>query len=247
MNTIVFWHGWGLGPQVWDKLIEQLSPSLSTRYELVVQPLPGYAPSQKPIVHSSLDELLNDLMKDLTPPVVLCGWSLGAILALLAASHFPTQVDKLILISATPNFMKRADWSDGVAQNLIDKLGTGIRMDPIATIKRFITILNQNDINARDIAKNLSGASSAPVSCLENGLDLLKHTDLRSIVPDIRQPALLLHGALDTLMPLSAAQWLNKHIPNSELFVLEDASHAPFLSNSEQSAKIIVDFLNAHP
>jgi len=62
---------------------------------------------------------------------------------------------------------------------------------------------------------------------------------------DIRQPTLLLHGARDTLMPLSAAEWLQKHIQKAQLAVLPGASHAPFLSDTPKSAEIIVDFLNA--
>ena len=245
MSTIVFWHGWGMGPQVWDGLVEQLRTPLSPDFELLVQPLPGYTPAQEPVVHYSVTQLLDDLMADLSPPVILCGWSLGAILAMLAASTYPEHVKKLILIGATPNFITRTDWPSGIAINMIDKMGSGIRVDPAATLRRFITIFNQNDVNAREIAKKLSEVTSAPVPSLESGLDLLKHTDLRPIVPNIRQPTLLIHGAHDTLMPLSAAQWLNRHIQKSQLVVFPDASHAPFLSDTRQSAKVIADFLDA--
>lgn len=246
MSMIVFWHGWGMGPGVWHELVDDyLRPALSDEYELLVQPLPGYTPKQEPVVHYSAGQLLEDLMAPLSQPVIICGWSLGAILAMLAASRYPTQVEKLILIGATPNFMKRTDWPNGVALNMIDKLGAGIRVDPASALRRFITIFNQNDVNAREVTRKLSDVTSAPSASLEAGLDLLKHTDLRSIIPDIRQPTLLLHGAQDTLMPLSAAQWLEKHMRRAKLAVLPGASHAPFLSDPQQCADIIVDFLHA--
>ena len=233
-----------MGPQVWDDLVEQLQMPLEPGFRLVVQPLPGYTPEQRPVVHYSVTQLLDDLMADLEPPVILCGWSLGAILAMFAASKYPEQIKKLILIGATPNFIKRTDWANGIAINMIDKMGSGIRVDPAATLKRFITIFNQNDVNAREITKKLSEVTSAPVPSLESGLDLLKHTDLRPIVPNIRQPTLLIHGAHDTLMPLAAAEWLNRHIQKSQLVVFPDASHAPFLSDPGKSAQVIADFLD---
>lgn len=248
MSTIVFWHGWGMGPSVWDGLLDELRAPLAGKYELIVQPLPGYTPEQIPKVYYSATQLLDDLLAELvelTPPFTLCGWSLGAMLAMLAATRFPEKVEKLILISATPNFMKRNDWPSGVPLNMIDKLGSGIRVDPVTALRRFITIFNQNDTNAREVARKLTDVSSAPISSLEAGLDILKHTDLRPIVHDIRQPTLLLHGAHDTLMPVSAAEWLQKNIRKSVLAVLPGASHAPFLSDTPKSAEIIVDFLNA--
>ncbi len=245
MNKLVFWHGWGLGPGVWNDLVEQLRPLLSDKYELVVQPQPAYTPERRPVIHYSASELLKDLMRDLPTPVTICGWSLGAMLAMLAASLFPERVDKLILIGATPQFMKRTDWSDGVPLNMIDKLGSSLRVDPSSTIRRFITIFNQNDIHAREIARKLTDITSAPAPSLESGLDLLKHTDLRPIVQNISQPTLLLHGAKDPLMPLSAAQWLQKNMKQAQLAVLPNASHAPFLSDTQSSTQIISDFLNA--
>lgn len=234
-----------MGPDVWNDLADQLRPALAGRHELVIQPMPGYTPEQIPTIYYSATQLLDDLMKELSGPVILCGWSLGAMLAMLAATRFPDRVQKLILIGATPNFMKRNDWPSGVPLNMIDKLGSGIRVDPVSALRRFITIFNQNDTNAREVARKLTDVSSAPTASLEAGLDLLKHTDLRPIVHDIQQPTLLLHGAHDTLMPLSAAEWLQKHIQKSVLSVLPGASHAPFLSDTPACAEIIVDFLNA--
>jgi len=234
-----------MGPGVWNDLVDELRPALAGKHELLVQPLPGYTPEQIPDVYYSATQLLDDLMVELPSPLILCGWSLGAMLAMLAATRFTEKVEKLILIGATPNFMKRTDWPNGVPLNMIDKLGSGIRVDPVAALRRFITIFNQNDANAREVTRKLADVTSAPTASLEAGLDLLKHTDLRSIVHEIRQPVLLLHGEHDTLMPLSSAQWLQKNMQKGQLAVLPGTSHAPFLSDTSKCAEIIVDFLNA--
>lgn len=244
MNKIVFWHGWGMGSGVFDTLVSALRPLLSEIYDLVIQPLPGYSDEKEPQIHYSASHLLDDMMKDAPPSMTLCGWSLGAMLAMLAASRFPERIKKLILIGATPNFMKRTNWSDGVPLNMIDKLGSGLRVNPASTLRRFITIFNQGDVNARDIARNLTDFALAKPPTLESGLDLLKHTDLRPIVNEITQPVLLLHGKNDSLMPLSSAKWLEKNMKKAKLAVLPDAAHAPFLSDTQTSAKIIADFLN---
>jgi pimeloyl-[acyl-carrier protein] methyl ester esterase len=65
-------------------------------------------------------------------------------------------------------------------------------------------------------------------------------------MPDIPQPTLLLHGARDTLMPLSSAKWLQKNMPQAQLAILPEASHAPFLSDTLKSADIVTEFLHAN-
>ena len=66
--------------------------------------------------------------------------------------------------------------------------------------------------------------------------------DLRSAVPQIRQPVRLLHGAGDTLMPVAAAEWLADTLPDGRLSIFADAGHAPFLSRPQDCASLIEGF-----
>ncbi len=265
MSQLVLWHGWGMHPSVWDGLVTQLH----TRHGITsrVQALPGYNGTSLPSAipdNATMDELTDILLSELFPdrqnvpdnkktappaPVILCGWSLGAILALHAAQRHPDKIAGLILIGATPSFVQRHDWPHGMQTQALNAFTETVDTDPQTALKRFIALFNQNDLNARQLNRNLAriqaNTTLPPTALLTAGLALLGSTDLRINAHSIRQATLLLHGAHDPLMPLAAAEWLAKALPHAQLHVFPDAAHAPFLSDTAGCAQLIANTLHA--
>lgn len=242
MTALLLWHGWGMHPAAWDGFTAQLDRPSQT------PPLPGYATTPA-LAPYTLDALVDTLLEGQSAPVTLCGWSLGALLALHAAQRHPDKVARLILIGATPSFVQRADWAHGMTPQALAEFTEAVARDPATSLKRFIALFNQNDVNSRRLGRELAQAlATAPLpstATLVAGLDLLRDTDLRAQVLTIRQPTLLLHGAHDPLMPLAAAQWLAATLPQAQLAVLPDAGHAPFLSDAAGCAAWVTEFLHA--
>lgn len=249
MNAIVLWHGWGMQPQVWDALRARLA-----QYHLAsqAQALPGYAGTvacANAHAQSQAVAMVDLLMQDIAGPVVLCGWSLGALLAMLAAQRHPEKISQLILFGSTPSFVSRHGWLHGVAPALLNAFAVQLTHSPTDTLKSFITLFNQGDQYARRLTRDLTSAlpsdKHAPpsLSTLEAGLSLLAELDYRQLAATIQQPCLLLHGQRDGLMPVSAAAWLAQAMPNAQLEILPQAAHAPFLSDPEYCATRMANFL----
>jgi pimeloyl-[acyl-carrier protein] methyl ester esterase len=259
MNQLVLWHGWGMQPAVWDGFAAQLA----SQYGLTphAQALPGYAAAPTSSssrrgsalgVPDTLDDLVDAMLAglpDLSTPITLCGWSFGAMLAMHAAQRCPDKVARLILIGATPSFVRRVDWPHGMTPHALAEFAEAVGCDPKTALKRFIALFNQNDVNGRRIGRDLVRALTAdelpPAPILTAGLALLRDIDLRDLLPNIVQPTLLLHGAHDPLMSLAGAEWLAVTLPQARLAVLPDAAHAPFLSDAVGCAALIADFLHA--
>jgi pimeloyl-[acyl-carrier protein] methyl ester esterase len=243
MSELLLWHGWGMQPAAWDSLIAQLEG----RFQLRAQPLPGYAGTGAPETYT-LENLVDALLEPVTTPVTLCGWSLGALLAMLAAERHPDKVERLILIGATPSFVQKPDWPHGMTPAALAEFAAAVASDPATALKRFIALFNQNDVNGRaigrELGRTLSSAELPSAAVLDAGLALLRDTDLRPLAPSIRQPTLLIHGSHDPLMPLAAAHWLVATLPQARLAILPDAAHAPFLSDPAHCAALIADFVH---
>ena len=179
----------------------------------------------------------------------LCGWSLGALLALQAAALAPQRVARLVLCGATPSFVDRDGWPQAQPPALLDRFDEALADDAAATLKRFIALFNQGDRQARAITRTLTRAlaadGSADNATLARGLDWLRRVDLRATVKTIAQPTLIIHGDADPLMPLAAAQWLADALPQAQLTVFGGAAHAPFISDRERFARLLVDFCHA--
>jgi pimeloyl-[acyl-carrier protein] methyl ester esterase len=84
------------------------------------------------------------------------------------------------------------------------------------------------------------------VAALGAALRLLKETDLRDRLAHITQPALMLHGERDTIVPAAAGEYLRRSLPDAALEVFAGAAHAPFVAQPQRTARCIVEFCGGH-
>ena len=235
--------GWGLGSAIWEPV---LAP-LAQRCRVHLIDLPGYA--EAPDDTRDFTQAAQTMLDFLPTGVTLCGWSLGSMLALRAASLAPQRIEGLILIGGTPSFTQRIDWPYAQPPALLDTFGDALARDAAGTLQRFIALLNQGDAQARPLAramlKQLPAARLPDTATLLAGLGWLRDVDLRAQAPSIGTPTLLIHGERDPLMPLPAAQWLAERLPQARLEIFAGAAHAPFLADPERFATLVGDFCHA--
>ena len=236
-------HGWGLGSTVWQPLLAPLSRSCRV-YPI---DLPGYG--QSPASDADFTETARSLIDALPDPVILCGWSLGAMLVMRAALLAPRRVAGLVLVGASASFIQRGNWQQAQAPELLDSFSENIRQQPEQTLQRFVGLLNQGDKQARALGRTLRAGLRAgrlpDPETLRRGLDWLRDLDLRLLLPKIATPSLLIHGDQDTLNPLAAAKSMAKAMPNARLEVFAGAAHAPFLADPDRFVALLDDFCHA--
>ena len=240
---LVLIHGWGLHREVWSPCLDALREVADVR----LADLPGYG--ETPDAGRSFAEAARALADSLPAQATLCGWSLGALLAMQAARLAPERIGKLILVGATPRFTQDADWPAAQPASLLDDFAAAVANDGRTTLQRFVALFNQGDSKARpigrEIARHVLSSPLPATATLLAGLGWLRDTDLRVQAPEIACPLLLIHGAHDPLMPLAAAQWLADRLPHARLEVFADAAHAPFLNDPGRFARLVGDFLHA--
>ena len=248
--------------------------SAAQRIERLFQPLPRQDPRQSTILEAPASKAPLDALPGTSPAscaasaapadfiataeaiaaalpanCTLCGWSLGALLALQAVKLTPQRVARLILCGATPSFVERDGWPHAQPPALLDRFDEALADDAAATLKRFIALFNQGDRQARAITRTLTRAlaadGSADNATLARGLDWLRRVDLRATVKTIDQPTLIIHGEADPLMPIAAAHWLADALPQARREVFAGAAHAPFISYRERFARQLIDFCHA--
>ncbi len=67
---------------------------------------------------------------------------------------------------------------------------------------------------------------------------------MRDRLERIAQPALILHGERDTLVPLAACEYLQCALPHAAIEVFAGAAHAPFIAQPQRAARRIMEFCN---
>lgn len=228
-------HGWGLTPGVWAPLQSALaSPTTALSLRAPAGPIDVWA---------------NDLSTEIPAGAILVGWSLGALLAMQIAAQAPQRVSRLVLLAATPSFVKRGLWSHGLDPETTSAFRGNFSKDPMRTLERFIALQTLGDSERGLVGNGLRANLDDPAvhaSALANGLRLLDETDLRDKLPSPSIRCLLVHGEHDALIPVEATQWLSQRWSASEVFILPGVGHAPQLSQPVALATRIEQFIHAN-
>jgi pimeloyl-[acyl-carrier protein] methyl ester esterase len=241
MTAIVLLHGWGMRPAVFDGLATILSP----RHTVHPLPLPGYDGAPATSAYA-LDEVAAAVAARAPGKCAVAGWSLGAQVALAWARARPQQIGRLVLVSATPCFVQRDDWPAAMPPAVFDAFADLVRTDAAAALRRFIALQAQGDAAAGQVARTLGAALEGPsprAHALENGLRILRETDLRGTLDAIETRTLLIHGERDRLVPTGAAEYLAAALPHASLERVPYAAHAPFVSDPRDVGRRMLEFL----
>lgn len=238
-QRVLYLHGWGLSGAIWSQTQACLPGSAPD--------LPGYGAT--PTVSPYIAETLADaLALRITTPIHLIGWSLGGMVALALAARHPDKVARLVLVGSSPCFAARDGWPHAMAAEVLAEFARSLESDYRATLLRFLSLQARGGDAARSVitalrARLQAQADPDPV-VLAAGLELLRAVDLRPLVSQVSCPALVVHGAYDTLCLLEAGQWLAEHLPDAHFALHERASHAPFLSHPDWFVATVKEFLH---
>jgi pimeloyl-[acyl-carrier protein] methyl ester esterase len=240
---LVLLHGWGMHGGIWDGVRE----ALAQQFRLHVVDLPGYGASV-PCEPYTLAGLAAAVAQVLPARAHVCGWSLGGQVALRLALDFPERVRRLVLIGTTPCFRQRADWPHGMDDATLREFAQSLETDYAGTLKRFLSLQARSGDEARAVIaalrEKLFARGEPALDTLRGGLAILRDLDLRAALADVAQPALVIHGARDTLTPPAAGDCLARRLPRAELSIVGGAAHAPFLSHRAETLRAMELFLH---
>ncbi len=241
---VVLIHGWALHGGVWVDVVRDLSKD----FRVTVVDLPGHGRSRAWLPQEFTPaSLAGAVQRVLAGPAHWVGWSLGALVVLAAAQKNPQAVKKLVLVSATPKFIRSDDWPWAMEPEVLDQFARDLEHDYAATLRRFLSLqvaVQADRLALSRLRAELFRYGEPDTAALRAGLRLLKEEDRRAMLPAIQAPALVIHGKLDRLVPVGAACYLSEHLPQAQLEIVAGSGHAPFLSHSAIFLKKLKDFLH---
>lgn len=235
---LVMLHGWGMHAGVFDGLADKLAGHFTVH----AVDLPGHGGSPM----GNLGNVHTRLARMFPEPAAVLGWSLGGQIAMQWAAAGDSAIGRLVLVGATPRFVRSEDWETGMKLELLMQLAQEMRDNFDAALSRFLALQVRGMKDGVSVLRSLresffSRPSPSPMT-LEGGLDCLLHNDLRGLVGALPMPALIVQGAHDTLTHPGAARWLHERMPDARLRWLERAGHAPFISHPEEVTDAILEF-----
>src|SRR6476469_755592 len=124
-------------------------------------------------------------------PVAVCGFSMGGLLALRLARQFPERISALVVMSA-PLRLRRFQVA-GI--RALARLPFDFRAHPTLCVPKW----SGSDISDDDMRYENPGLRAFPIAALTQLLDLMD--TVRTDLPSIRTPAMVVHGRQDHTVP----------------------------------------------
>ncbi len=244
---LAFLHGWGQSSRIWTP-IRPLAEAAFPGARFI--DLPGHGRAAPAPAEDWLPRLREEIAEggDAGEPVCLVGWSLGGMLAMRLALAWPERVGALALVASTPRFRMGADWPHGCEDAWFDDFRRALDGDARLGERFFLLMLRGAGLSRarmRALSREVLDKAHPPArEALEIGLDWLAREDLRAEIARLRQPALVIHGRDDAIVPEEAGRWLAAHLPDARLAMI-GGGHAPFIADPHGFVRALRDFLES--
>ena len=142
----------------------------------------------------------------------------GPIAMMFAALH-PERVSALILANTSPRYLEADDYPIGVPQANVDAV-----VEAVASLwgtADFAAVTGATSLDDADRVRRVARrmrASATPRSAAAQYRYILENLDVRSMLPLVQAPTLVLHGSGNPLVPIEHGRYLTEHIPGARFF-----------------------------
>lgn len=236
-NRLILLPGWGLGCAPLEPLVAALQ-GLQPQLRVQIEPLP--------LLDSlDLNEWLDELDANLPEDVWLGGWSLGGMLATELAARRGERCCGVLTLASNACFVARNDWPQAMPEATFSAFLAEVEANPAGALKRFSLLCAQGAADPRGLARLLlAGAPQSSAAERLSQLQLLAALDTRAALQAFSGPQLHLFAANDGLLPAAAAGALLALVPDVQLGLIEQASHAFVLERPHEVAAALTAFIS---
>ena len=235
---IVFSNSLGTDFRVWDRLVDRLQG----RYRMLRYDKRGHGLSEATPAPYVMDDHVGDLIGLLDylklDKVVVCGLSVGGLIAQGLAARQPERMRAMILMDTAAKIGTAEMWNERIS--VIGKGGIEALADPI--MERWLSAkfraekpeeaLAWRNMLTRTPAEGYVGTSAA-----------IRDTDLTESTARIAMPVLGIGGSEDGATPPDLVRGTIDLIEGARFELIEGAGHLPCVEDPDRVAGLIVGFL----
>lgn len=234
-RCIVLLHGYLESLLVWEEFV----PLLYKQVRVVTLDLPGHGISEiKGETHSM--EFLADTVKGALDALgikrcTLVGHSMGGYVALAFCERYPERLERLVLLSSTPNADTPEKAENRRREIALVKAG---KKEMLARVAPSAGFAEQNRSRMKDAIEDLTEqvflTEEEGIVALLNGM--IARPDRNDMLRNSSVPQLFIFGKKDNYIPLEVAEQLAASHPQAEVLWLENSGHMGFLEEPTQTA-----------
>lgn len=232
-EVVVLSHGLGTDQSSWDRI----APALAQRFRVVTFDLPGVGPllpddfdSQRYRYLSAYADDLLDLLDELgLRRCRYVGHSVSGMIGALAAVTDPARFDRLVMVNASPRYLDDDGYRGGFRQHDLDAIFDAMRSQYTAWVAGFAPAA----VGVRlpgPVQEFAAGFLAMRPDITVAVAKVIFQSDLRTVLPQLRVPTLLVHTRGDIAVPGAVAHYMAAHIADAALVWIDAQGHLPQLS-----------------
>jgi 2-hydroxy-6-oxonona-2,4-dienedioate hydrolase len=237
-STLVLLHGIGASADRWS----DVSPTLSKYYQLIIPDIVGFGYSDKPTIEYTMDffvRFFEDFLRKLeVSRLSIIGASFGGYLGTEFTIRHSEKVDKLIL--AAPAGAMRT------STRILDQyIMAALYPTYENTNRAFRDMAYEPSVVSEDTIRDFMNRMRLPnakYAFMSTLLAIRDSKDLSGRLSRISVPTLLIWGANDRMIPLAYSKEYTE-IPNSQLAIIDNCGHTPFVEKPSEFNNIVLKFL----
>ncbi len=246
---LVLLHGFTGSAMSWGPLAEMLA----ARFTLLAVDVVGHGASSKPAEPGryAIDRAARDAVTALLAfgfrRSAWLGYSMGGRLALHVAAAFPTAVDRLALIGASPGLADEGERAarraaDEALADRIERGGVPAFVDEWEALPLFATQARLPVGMRRAIRRGRLANDARGLANSLRGMGTGAQPPLHDQIGDITAPSLLLAGALDAKFAAIANE-MAEAMPGARAQLVPGAGHAAHIEKAAYCARTITAFI----
>jgi pimeloyl-ACP methyl ester carboxylesterase len=236
-RPVLFLHGWLGSWRYWFPTMERTSEHFRTySFDFL-----GFGDSRRQTTTESIQNYSNQVIRFLDElgidRVTLVGHSMGGMVALKTAINHPKRITRVAAVGA-PIVGTSLSW-------LLKLTDQPILADAFARLPSFRRFMFRRFLGVKDdpaIGEILDDSVKSSSTTLGRAVGSMMRTDLRPELHRLSVPTLIVHGGRDNIVSPNQAD-LFSNVPLSEVVVMPESHHFPFLEEADLFNDVLLRFL----
>lgn len=243
---MIFAHGFGCNQHTWSHVV----PAFADDYKIVLFDYVGAGQSDLSAYDKNRYSTLNGYAQDIIEicealdlkESIFVGHSVSCMIGMLAAIQQPSYFSELVFVSPSPRYINDESYTGGLENDDLDALLELMDNNYLGWASMLAPAVMGNE-DRPELGESLTHSFCATNPEIARQFARVTFTsDNRKELSLLTVPSLTLQCVNDMLAPVEVGEYMNKHITDNELVILNVHGHCPHLS---APAKVI-NAIRAH-
>lgn len=239
--VVLLIHGLGSDHSSW---IFQAQALIEKGYRPITIDLPGFGKSKGRHFHWSLehccDSCIHVLDEKSISKAIVCGLSLGGVIAQLMTLNYPERVEALILINTFACLRPKQldEWAYLLKRFFISLLFGKDKQAELVAERLFPA--DENELYRQEV---ISQIKEADRDIYKKAMEAIAVLDLRKRIPSIQCKTLVITAELDSTVPPRNQIEMANLIKSARQVFIPDSRHAVIIDQPDLTNREIIDFI----